>query len=94
MLDGLVRTVCRRGRCASTSRCNGLKRGRTISPSTALTLELVERFRQLRAWQDVSVGDLAQLDDHVAGLPSEVEPEHEDAKRDDTAVQWMPTLGR
>ena len=49
-------------------------------------LDLVERFRQPEAWHDVSVGDLAALADRVAGLPSEVEPEHEDAKRFDVLL--------
>ena len=49
-------------------------------------LELVERFRHLEAWADVSVGDLAALADRVAGLPSEVEPEHEDTKRFDVLL--------
>jgi type I restriction enzyme R subunit len=49
-------------------------------------LELVERFEKRDAWQDVSVGDLATLSDRVAGLPSEVEPEHEDSKRFDVLV--------
>ncbi len=49
-------------------------------------LELVERFGQRTAWQDVSVGELAALAERVAGLPSEVEPENEDTKRFDVLV--------
>lgn len=49
-------------------------------------LELVERFRQPDAWTDISVGDLAALGEQVAGLPAEIEPEHEDAKRFDVLV--------
>lgn len=49
-------------------------------------LELVERFSKREEWDDISVGDLAALDDRVAGLPSEVEPEHEDSKRFDVMV--------
>ena len=49
-------------------------------------LQLVERFRQPDAWDEVSVGDLAALADRVAGLPSEVESEHEDTKRFDVLV--------
>lgn len=49
-------------------------------------LELVERFSERDAWQDVSVGDLATLADRVARLPSEIEPEHEDSKRFDVLV--------
>jgi type I restriction enzyme, R subunit len=49
-------------------------------------LELVERFRQPDAWGEVSVGDLAALAERAAGLPTEVEPEHEDAKRFDVLL--------
>jgi type I restriction enzyme, R subunit len=46
-------------------------------------LELVERFREGEAWESLSVGDLAALADRVAGLPDQLDPEHEDAKRFD-----------
>jgi type I restriction enzyme R subunit len=46
-------------------------------------LELVERFRDSGAWESVSVGELAELADRVAGLPDQLDPEHEDAKRFD-----------
>lgn len=49
-------------------------------------LELVERFREGQAWEDVSVGDLAALADRVAKLPDQLDPEHEDAKRFDVLV--------
>ncbi|MBK7019182.1 MAG: DEAD/DEAH box helicase family protein [Candidatus Microthrix sp.] len=49
-------------------------------------LELVERFREDQPWEDLSVGDLAALGDQVAKLPTELDPEHEDAKRFDVLV--------
>jgi type I restriction enzyme R subunit len=49
-------------------------------------LELVERFREGQAWEDVSVGDLAALADRVAKLPDQLDPEHEDAKRFDVLL--------
>lgn len=49
-------------------------------------LELVERFRRPECWTDISVGDLAVLADRIAGLPAQVEPDHEDAKRFDVLV--------
>jgi type I restriction enzyme R subunit len=38
------------------------------------------------AWATLSVGDLAALADRVAKLPTQLEPEHEDAKRFDVLV--------
>jgi type I restriction enzyme R subunit len=49
-------------------------------------LELVERFRTTDAWANVTVGDLASLGDRVAKLPTELEPEPEDAKRFDVIM--------
>jgi type I restriction enzyme R subunit len=49
-------------------------------------LELVERFRTSQAWETVSIGDLAALGDQVAKLPTQLDPEHEDAKRFDVIV--------
>ncbi len=49
-------------------------------------LELVERFREGDAWDHLSVGDLAALADRVAGLPTQLDPEHEDAKRFDVLL--------
>jgi type I restriction enzyme R subunit len=49
-------------------------------------LELVERFRDRTAWEDLSVGDLASLADRVAKLPTELDPEREEAKRFDVLV--------
>ncbi len=49
-------------------------------------LELVERFRQEKEWEDLSVWDLAALADRVAKLPDQLDPEHVDAKRFDVLV--------
>jgi type I restriction enzyme R subunit len=49
-------------------------------------LELVERFRHDQAWDEVSVGDLAQLASRVAKLPDQLAPDPEDAKRFDVLV--------
>src|SRR5262249_18992474 len=49
-------------------------------------LQLVERFREQNAWDDVSVGDLAALADRVARLPDQLDPENEDAKRFDVLL--------
>ena len=49
-------------------------------------LELVERFRTTDAWSNATIGDLASLGDRVAKLPTELEPEPEDAKRFDVIM--------
>ena len=49
-------------------------------------LELVERFRAPDAWETVTIGDLAELGDRVAKLPTQLEPEHEDTKRFDVVL--------
>lgn len=49
-------------------------------------LELVERFRDKESWKAVNVGDLAALGDRVSKLPTQLEPEHEDAKRFDVII--------
>jgi type I restriction enzyme R subunit len=49
-------------------------------------LELVERFRTTNGWANVTAGDLASLGDRVAKLPTELEPEPEDAKRFDVIM--------
>lgn len=46
-------------------------------------LQLVEKFSEADAWSNASVGDFATLGESVAGLPTQLEPEHEDAKRFD-----------
>ncbi|WP_426572203.1 DEAD/DEAH box helicase family protein [Aquihabitans sp. McL0605] len=49
-------------------------------------LELVEKFRNEKPWDTMSVGDLAALASRVAKLPAELDPEHEDAKRFDVLL--------
>ena len=49
-------------------------------------LELVERFRTSEAWDEVSLEDLAALNERVAKLPDQLDPENEDAKRFDVLV--------
>ncbi len=44
---------------------------------------LVETFREPAAWEHIDVGDLSDLANNVAGLPSEIEREPEEAKRFD-----------
>jgi len=49
-------------------------------------LELVERYRTPAAWETINIGGLATLGDRVAKLPTQLEPEHEDAKRFDVVM--------
>ncbi len=49
-------------------------------------LELVERFSIPEAWKSITRHDLAALNDRVAGLPDQLDPEHEDAKRFDVVM--------
>jgi type I restriction enzyme R subunit len=49
-------------------------------------LELVERFRDPKAWESLTVGDLAALAARVAKLPDQLDPEHEEAKRFDVLL--------
>lgn len=49
-------------------------------------LELVERYRTPAAWETINIGDLAVLGDRVAKLPTQLEPENEDAKRFDVVL--------
>jgi type I restriction enzyme R subunit len=49
-------------------------------------LELVERFADGKAWESMSVVDLAALGDRVAKLPTGLDPEGEEAKRFDVLV--------
>jgi len=48
--------------------------------------QLVEKFRDGKAWETLSVGDLAALADRVAKLPAQLDPEHEESKRFDMLV--------
>ncbi|MYG94707.1 MAG: DEAD/DEAH box helicase [Acidimicrobiia bacterium] len=49
-------------------------------------LELVERFRVPQAWGKITRQDLATLNDRVAQLPDQLDPEHEEAKRFDVVM--------
>ena len=44
---------------------------------------LVEKYAATEAWRNLTVESLAELEQHVAGLPSEIESEDEEAKRFD-----------
>ena len=49
-------------------------------------LELVERFRTPEAWESITLMDLAALNDRVAKLPDQLDPDDEDAKRFDVVM--------
>ena len=49
-------------------------------------LELVERFRTPEAWETITRQDLAALNDRVAKLPDQLDPEQEEAKRFDVVM--------
>ena len=49
-------------------------------------LELVERFRTPEAWETITLADLAALNDRVAKLPDQLDPDDEDAKRFDVVM--------
>ena len=49
-------------------------------------LELVERFRTPEAWETITLEDLASLNDRVAKLPDQLDPDNEDAKRFDVVM--------
>lgn len=44
---------------------------------------LVEKYAKAEAWRSLSPEDLLELSEEVAGLPTELDPEHEEAKRFD-----------
>ncbi len=48
--------------------------------------ELVERFAEAKAWKELSQNDLLDLGHQIAGLPSQLEPEDEEAKRFDVLM--------
>lgn len=49
-------------------------------------LELVEHFREEKAWESVSIGDLAAMADKLASLPDQLDPDNEEAKRFDVLL--------
>lgn len=44
---------------------------------------MVERFRERKAWEELSPDDYSHVGDDLAGLPTQLEPEDESAKRFD-----------
>jgi type I restriction enzyme R subunit len=44
---------------------------------------LVEKYAKEEAWQSLAMDAMAELSHHVAGLPTELDPENEEAKRFD-----------
>ena len=49
-------------------------------------LDLVERFRTPEAWDAITIEDLAALNERVAKLPDQLDPDSEDAKRFDVVM--------
>ena len=49
-------------------------------------LDLVERFRTAEAWEAITIEDLAGLNERVAKLPDQLDPDSEDAKRFDVVM--------
>ena len=49
-------------------------------------LHLVERFRTPEAWDAITIEDLAALNERVAKLPDQLDPDSEDAKRFDVVM--------
>ena len=49
-------------------------------------LELVERFRTPEAWEEITLKDLAALNERIAKLPDQLDPDNEDAKRFDVMM--------
>ncbi len=84
-LDGVVTLGDERAEIAATLH----KTVKSMNPDNFLVrphLELVERFRSRSSWDTASLTDLAALNDRIAKLPDQLEPEHEDAKRFDVVV--------
>ncbi|HEY1894076.1 MAG TPA: DEAD/DEAH box helicase family protein, partial [Chthoniobacterales bacterium] len=48
--------------------------------------KLVERFAKPEAWQKLGANDFNELAEQIAGLPSELDPEDEEAKRFDLLI--------
>ena len=45
--------------------------------------EVVEKFREPAVWEELNPGEFEELEFVLAGLPNELEPEDETAKRFD-----------
>lgn len=48
--------------------------------------QLVERYAEPRAWETLRVHELAELSSEIAGLPTQLDPEDEEAKRFDALM--------
>ena len=84
-LDGVVTLGDERAEVAATLH----RTVKSMNPDNFLVrphLELVERFSSRSAWDTASLTDLAALNDRIAKLPDQLDPEHEDAKRFDAVV--------
>jgi type I restriction enzyme R subunit len=47
---------------------------------------LIERFAEQKAWEELSESDMSDLSERVAGLPTQLDPEDEEAKRFDVLM--------
>ena len=84
-LDGIESLGDERAEIAATLR----QTVASMNPDNFLVrphLELVERFRTREAWQDITLKDLAALNERVAGLPDQLDPDDEDTKRFDVVM--------
>ena len=84
-LDGIESLGDERAEIAATLR----QTVASMNPDNFLVrphLELVERFRTSEAWQDITLKDLAALNERVAKLPDQLDPDDEDAKRFDVVM--------
>ena len=84
-LDGIEQLGDERAEIATTLR----ETVASMNPDNFLVrphLELVERFRTLEAWETITLTDLAALNESVAKLPDQLDPDDEDAKRFDVVM--------
>ena len=84
-LDGIEQLGDERAEIAATLR----EAVASMNPDNFLVrphLELVERFRTPEAWETITLTDLAALNESVAKLPDQLDPDDEDAKRFDVVM--------
>ena len=84
-LDGIESLGDERAEIAATLR----QTVASMNPDNFLVrphLELVERFRTPEAWEEITLKDLAALNERVAKLPDQLDPDDEDAKRFDVVM--------
>ena len=84
-LDGIESLGDERAAIAATLR----ETVESMNPDNFLVrphLELVERFRTPEAWEDITLKDLGALNERVAKLPDQLDPDSEDAKRFDVVM--------